>query len=378
MDSTDIAIIGAGVVGLAVAGEIASRFPHRSIILLERHDKFGQETSSRNSEVIHAGIYYPEGSLKAELCVRGKKLLYDFCTKWDVPHRRLGKLIVAVSEEGARTLESLLQKGLKNGVTDLEMLDRRETMRLEPNISAHAAILSPSTGIIDSHRLMERLEQQAIQAGVVCAYRHDVTGIAHNDSTYTMHYNGPNNCRGDLRCRWLINCAGLSADAIAGYAGIDTATAEYRLHPCKGEYFRLSASKSKLVNRLIYPPPYTDLRGLGIHITKLMDGTVKLGPNAFYTDNIDYSVDETHVHEFYEGAKKFLPFLQPDDLQPDTAGIRPKLQAPGIPIRDFIIRHEADRGLQGFINLIGIESPGLTACLSIAEMTGDILKGCAC
>ncbi len=374
MDKTDFLIIGAGVIGLAIAAELADRFHNQSVILLEQHHKFGQETSSRNSEVIHAGIYYPKASLKAILCVEGKHLLYDFCSKWKVPHEPSGKLIVANTPEEVSTLEELLIRGKENGVKDLQFLDSSQISRYEPNIKAEAAIYSPSTGIIDSHKLMERLEWLAVSKKTIIACGHKVTSIEFMGNQYAVSYQGPQGTYDSINSSWVINSSGLSSDYIASLPGIDIDTAGYRLFPCKGEYFSIPVSRAKLVSRLIYPPPYKDLRGLGIHFTKKLDGSAKLGPNAFYVDAPDYTVTAEHASQFYNSLKEYLPFLNAKDLCPDMAGVRPKLQPPNSPIRDFIVSHEKERGLNGFINLIGIESPGLTSCLSLAKMVADLIE----
>ncbi len=374
MQTVDSVIIGGGVVGLAIAAELASRFSGRSVVLLERNATCGQETSSRSSEVIHAGIYYAGGSLKARLCVKGKNLLYEFCKRWDISHRRIGKLIVAKNPDEASTLDGLINCGKLNGVEDLELLDRRQVKALEPHVEAISAVWSPSTGIIDSHGLMARLAWCATEKGAAIACRHEVTGIDKASDGYDLRFLGPGGTQDFLHSCWVVNCAGLGAERIAACAGIDVAAAGYRMYFCKGEYFRLPLSRGRLVEHLVYPPPYKDLLGLGIHVTKSLDGMTKLGPNAFYVDRLDYDVDVGHVDEFYTGVKDYLPFLSRDSLQPDTAGIRPKLQAPGAPTRDFVIRHEADKGLPGFINLMGIESPGLTSCLAIGSMVADMIE----
>jgi len=373
MEQVDIIIVGSGVIGLAVAAELAGKFSDCSITLLERHGKFGQETSSRNSEVIHAGIYYPAGSLKARLCVEGNRLLYDFCRNWDIPHRRLGKLIIARNEEEVSALETILEQGRKNGVLDLEMLSRVQVEAMEPHVQAVGAVFSPSTGIVDSHKLMARLEWLALQGGVMLAYRHEVIKVEPEIGGYRVVYKGPDGARNSIECRWLINCAGLQADRIASFLGIDPDKAGYRIYPCKGEYFVVSNTKAKLVSHLIYPPPLKELKGLGIHATKTLDGRLRLGPNAFYVEKPDYDVDHAHIQEFYSSARSYLPFLEYSDLSPDMAGLRPKIQGQGDPFRDFVIRHEVDRSLAGLINLIGIESPGLTSCLSIARMVGNLI-----
>lgn len=374
MEQLDVAIIGAGVVGLAVAAEVTRRQGDMATILLERHGKFGQDTSSRNSEVIHAGMYYPTGSLKAKLCVAGNKLLYEFCDKYEVPYQRIGKLIIARDEGEIPAIEKILAQGDTNGVRGLRMVDGAEANRLEPNVTAVAALFSEYTGIIDSHKLMARLEHLASQNYAMLAYKHEVTAIKPTADGYAVYFRGPDGQEDAIACRWLINCAGLYADKIAAMCGIDTEAAGYTIHPVKGEYFSVSMSKSKLVNHLVYPPPLHGLKGLGTHVTKSLDGRARLGPNVVNaTEREDYDVDPAHVEEFYQAAATYLPFIEKSDLAPDMAGMRPKLQAPGVAVVDFVIRHEADRGLPGLINLVGIESPGLTSCLAIAEYVADMV-----
>lgn len=363
------------MVGLAVTAELTRRFGKSlSISLVERNPRFGQETSSRNSEVIHAGIYYPAGSLKSELCTEGNRLLYQFCREWGIPHQRTEKLIIARDESEVEPLSGVLRQGLENGVKDLEWLARDQVSTLEPGVRAIAAVKSPSTGIIDSHRLMAQLERQARAGGAMMAYRHEVIGIEPAADRYRVVFRQPDGRFDSMACRWLINSAGLHADQIASWLGIDVEREGYRIYPCKGIYFAVSNQKSRMVSRHIYPPPLKDLKGLGIHATKTIDGRLRFGPNAFYVDELDYSVDIEHLPEFYEAVRSYLPFLEMEDLQPDQAGIRPKLQGPGEPFRDFIIRHEADKGLPGVISLVGIESPGLTSCLSIARRVGGLLE----
>lgn len=369
-EKVDILIIGAGVVGLAVAAELSTLKPQRSIVLIDKNECFGLETSSRNSEVIHAGIYYPAGSLKARLCVEGKELLYQFCAKWDIPFKRCGKLIVANSSAEEESLSELLGYAAANGVNDLEELNRAQIKRLEPHIRAGCALFSPSTGIINSHSLMARLEHNALQNGVLSAYCHLVTNIEKLEVNggYRVHFENPDGTADVLDCDRLINCAGLHADRIAALCGIDTTAAGYRQHPCKGEYFSLPQNKANLIKHLIYPPPLHELTGLGIHVTITLDGRLRLGPNTIYQDEEDYSVNPLHSKDFYSAVKNFLPFVEEEELEPEMAGIRPKLSGPGEPFRDFIISEETSRGLPGLINLIGIESPGLTCSLSIARL----------
>jgi L-2-hydroxyglutarate oxidase LhgO len=374
MQDVAIAIIGGGVVGLAAAVELAGKYPGQPVVLLERNAKCAQETSSRSSEVIHAGIYYARDSLRARLCVAGRRLLYEFCRRHDVPYRRIGKLIVATGAAEESTLQELLACGRANGVGDLELLGAKQVQTLEPHVHAVSALWSPSTGIIDSHGLATRLEVFAARQGATIACRHEVAGIEKTDRGYELLFLAPDEKKDRLRACWVINAAGLGAGRIAELAGIDAARADCRQYYCKGEYFRIPQALGRLVNHLVYPPPYKDLLGLGIHVTKSLDGTARLGPNAFYVDGLDYDVDAGHAREFYDGVKDYLPFLKREDLQPDTAGIRPKLQAPGAPARDFYIRHEDGRGLPGFVNLLGIESPGLTACLAIGSMVAGMVE----
>ncbi|HZK85982.1 MAG TPA: NAD(P)/FAD-dependent oxidoreductase [Desulfosporosinus sp.] len=373
MEKVDVLIIGGGVVGLAVAAELSRRFNDISLVLIERHSKFGQETSSRNSEVIHAGIYYPTGSLKAKLCVEGNRRLYRFCQEWEIPYQRIEKLIIARNEKEIPALESLLAQGQKNGVKDLILLDRDQITELEPNIKATTAILSPSTGIIDSHKLMSTLERLALEQGAIIAYNHEVIGVVPKGNAYDVTYLNPTGQLESINTHWLINCAGLNSDQIFSFLGANIDDIGYRIYPCKGEYFSVSNTKSALVSRLIYPPPLKELAGLGIHATKTLDGRLRFGPNAFYVDELDYAVNEDHAQEFYNIVNTYMPFLEYTDLHPDMAGIRPKIQAPGDPFRDFIVCHEVERGFEGLINLIGIESPGLTSSLTIAEIVSDFI-----
>ena len=374
-EKVDVIIIGAGVIGLAAAAEISARQPGLSVVIMDKNEGFGLETSSRNSEVIHAGIYYPAGSLKARLCVEGKELLYRFCEEWAVPHNRCGKLIVAATPDEEASLNGLKESAAANGVVDLEELDRKQVNRLEPHVRATRALLSPSTGIINSHRLMACLEHVALQNGALPAYCHLVTSLESlPEGGYRVSFENPDGSSDSLACTYLVNCAGLQADRVAALAGIDTAAAGYRQHFCKGEYFSLPQSRANLVKRLVYPPPLHGLAGLGIHATITMDGRLRLGPNTVYVEEEDYRVDPAHGEDFYRAVKSFLPFVGPEDPEPEMAGIRPKLSGPGEDVRDFVIREETGRGLPGLINLVGIESPGLTSCLSIARLVNRLIS----
>lgn len=369
MDKIDIIVIGAGVVGLATAAELCRKYPEHVIGVFDKEQQFGWHTSSRNSEVVHGGMYYPTGSLKAKLCVEGRALLYEFCDQHQIPYQKIGKLIIAPEESAISAIEDIARQGAINGVDDLVLIDKAEINRLEPHVKAVAAINSPSTGIVDSHKLMAKLEAMITSGdNAFIGYKHEVTGVEYTGSEYIVTYKGPDGNIDQLACDWLINCAGLWSDKIGAWLGIDPITAGHKIYWVKGEYFSISAAKSKLLNHLVYPPPLKALVGIGIHVTKSLDGRARLGPSAFYVDDVNYDVDPDHGEQFYEAAKRYLPFIERADVTPDMAGVRPKIQAPTDPQKDFIIRHEIDQGLPGFINLVGIESPGLTAALSIARM----------
>ncbi len=371
MYDIDIAIIGAGVTGLSIALSLSLR-KDLSIVIIEKEPGPGRGVSSRSSEVIHAGIYYPENFLKTKLCVEGSRLLYEFCNKYELPAVKTGKLIVATDSSGMDAIESLHKQGMKNGVEKLCLIDEREIKNIEPNVRGICALYSPDTGIVDSHSFIKVIEALASNNSVGLLYNTELTALDMSNAGYVCMVKDP--CTEySFRSRIVINAAGLGSDAVAGIAGIDIDMAGYRIHKVKGEYFRLKRSKARLINGLVYPSPDKDITGLGIHITKDVSGEARLGPNAFYIDEFDYDVDPSHQKEFYFGVKDFLPFVEEDDLTPDTAGIRPKIQAKGEKTKDFIIRHEIDRNLPGLINLVGIESPGLTSCLATGKFVHEIL-----
>jgi len=364
----DVAIIGAGVVGLATAREIAQA--KKGIFVFEKNRTFGLETSSRNSEVIHAGIYYPEDSLKAKLCVEGKSLLYKLCDKHNIAYKKTGKIIVAADENEISWLEGLYEQGRKNGVDDLVLLSRTELKKLEPNIEARAGLLSPSSGILDSYTLLKFLYSQATEKGARFVFDTEVIGIERAGAKYKVQIKDRDGISAFV-AHVVVNCAGLNSDKIAQLAGLDIAKAGYKLHYCKGEYFSLDSKYRNLVSRLIYPVP--EQVGHGIHLRQGLDGRVLLGPSAHYVEAIDYAVDETYKQYFYNSAKRFLPFVELEDLAPESAGIRPKLQEPNEAFRDFVIVHEEKAGFPGLINLIGIESPGLTAAPAVARHVGRMV-----
>jgi len=366
-----VAIIGAGVIGLAIARKLSSKYP--DVIVLEKHNKFGQETSSRNSEVIHSGVYYPSNSLKSKLCVEGRKLLYRFCRANEINYNKCGKLIIATTTEEKEQLKSIQLNSIKNGVSNSRIIEANEIEEIEPNINAISAIRYPSTGIIDSHGLMKRLETDCINNNGQIAYGNKVNKIRKIENGFSIIVEDELESEFEFTSEIVINASGLEAYNISSAIGL--AKEEYKQYFWKGEYFAIGNGKNKLINSLIYPVPDKNITGLGVHTTIDLNHGAKLGPNAIYLNGIpkDYSVDAGNRKSFYESAKKFLPFLEVGDLHPDQAGIRAKLQKPGDPFRDFIITNEAENGLPNFINLIGIESPGLTSCLSIANYVDSLI-----
>lgn len=367
MEEADVTIIGAGVIGLAVASEIAADY--NRIVVLEKNDSFGQEISSRNSEVIHSGIYYPTGSLKASLCVQGAEKIYEICNRFDIPHNRIGKLIVASEENEIAGLEELFERGKRNCVRGLTLLGADDIRRLEPDIKAVRAVYSPNTGIVDSHLLMKHFYDSAKAGGVIFAFQSEVTQIDKAGRGFIVGINKGEFC---FKTNILVNCAGLFCDRVARLSGVNINESKYRIKFCKGSYF--SYHMPSPVKMLVYPVPHNELVGLGVHATLNLGGRLRFGPDVEYVESIDYKVDENKRKEFFMSAAKILPGLKEDRLIPDQAGIRPKLYGYGEKVRDFIINPEMDKGLTGLINLIGIESPGLTASPAIAAMVKEMIK----
>lgn len=367
MEEIKITIIGAGVVGLAVAAELSTQY--ENIVVLEKHSTYGQETSSRNSEVIHSGIYYPAGSLKAKLCLEGNRLLYEICERHSVPYKKTGKLIIATEQIELQTLEAFFEKGKANGVKELEFLDKNQINRIEPAVNAIAAIHSPNTGIIDSHSLMKHFFSHAKDNGVMFAFNSEVIALKREGNGFLVNVKQEDY---RFKSQIVINCGGLSSDHIAALAGIDIQQSDYKLKFCKGSYF--SYAKPSPVRMLIYPVPQKELIGLGVHATLDMGGRLRFGPDAEHIDVINYKIDTDKKDMFYKGALKLIPGLEADAFIPDMTGVRPKLYGPDEKTRDFVIAHEKDKGLSGLINLIGIESPGLTASPAIAKMVAGMVS----
>lgn len=356
-ERVDCVVAGAGVVGLAVARALAAE--GREVLVLEAASAFGTGTSSRSSEVVHAGIYYPTGSLKARLCVRGRALLYAFCERHGVACQRTGKLIVATSAAQLPALEAARRQAEANGVTDLQWLEAPQARALEPALHCAAALLSPSTGIVDSHGLMLALLGEVERGGGFLVKN---TALAHarieNNAISITASDGT-----EIEADWLINAAGLAAPALAreivGLAPEHIPAPRY----AKGNYFALRGRAP--FSRLIYPLP--EAAGLGVHLTLDLGGQARFGPDVEWVDAIDYTVDPRRADAFYAEVRKYWPALPDGALQPAYAGIRPKLGGPDSPAADFLIQSEATHGVPGLINLFGIESPGLTSCLALAE-----------
>jgi len=366
-----ITIIGAGVIGLSIANELSKYY--KDILVLEKWEHFGEETSSRNSEVIHAGIYYPKGSLKAQLCVAGNESLYSYCEEFGVPYRNCGKLIVASSVEDLPRMEEIYNNANELGARNLRILNKKETLELEANLKIEGSILSPSTGIIDSHSLMQSFEANAINRGVDIIYGHEVKSIA-KKGNWIIGVESVDGDNFEIETEIIINAAGLHSDKIAEFAGIDIESQGYKINYAKGHYFKLNPSKNNIVDRLIYPIPNKNTTGLGIHITKDLGDGVKLGPDVHFLDEnvVDYSFKENLKEAFYESVSSYLNNFSIEDLQEDYTGIRPKIQRPGESQKDFIIKKEENQ-FEGLINLIGIESPGLTCSIEIAKYVKNLI-----
>lgn len=362
MADIDCIVLGAGVVGLAIARELANA--GREVLVVEAAEGIGTGTSARNSEVVHAGIYYPQGSLKARLCVEGKQLLYEYCAERGIPHKRLGKLIVAANPEQTGQLAGIAERARLNGVDDLYQIDGAQAAELEPALVCDAALVSPSTGIVDSHGLMLALQGDAENAGGQCVFMTPFRdGRVLENGEFLLSFEGEESM--DLTARCVINATGLSAPAVAQrLAGQPTALIPPAYY-CKGSYFTLSGRSP--FSRLIYPMP--DSAGLGVHLTVDLGGQAKFGPDTEWVDGENYDIDPRRADTFYAAVRQYWPALPAGALQPGYTGIRPKVVGPGEPAADFIIAGPGTHGVAGLVNLFGIESPGLTASLSIGRET---------
>ncbi len=359
-----IVVIGAGAVGLAISAALAKE--GHEVLILERHPKFGFETSSRSSEVIHAGIYYESQSLKAKLCVRGRELLYERAHTHDIPHAKVGKYIVATDSNEEAAVQTLYEQGLANGAGALELLSGDEITRKEPNVVAKMGLFSPETGIFDTHIFMQGLLSEAESHGATLVTHTEATDFSKMGPGWTIHTRGAEGEEYDIACDLVINAAGLFADKIAAKMGVDVDEREWKQSWIKGDYFSVHMPRAKLSEALIYPAP--NKAGLGVHITFDMGRRYRFGPDANPTSELDYKVSESKRDVFAQDIQRYMPGVQAADLDADYAGIRPKLSQFNRKFQDFIIQGPLEGPQDGAIHLIGIESPGLTAALAIAEM----------
>lgn len=368
MDKFDVVVVGAGVVGLAIAAKLSHSFSR--VLVIDKHPHFGEETSSRNSEVIHAGLYYPQDSLKAKFCVQGKRALYQYCQERHIPYKALGKLLVAHNNEEEAFLEKTIEIARLNDVDDLQWKSKSQLSVMEPALSASAALLSPSTGIIDVHSYMTSLvadleSHQGLFVGNTVFKNAKQCGDG-----FTLQLNSVGEELA-VSTKFLVNSGGLHSTQVASnIEGMNKALIP-ELHWYKGHYFSY-IGKSPF-SRLIYPIPESN--GLGIHASLDVSGKLKFGPDTQYVNSINYQVPESRKKSFYLAIKKYFPQINMQDLQPDYSGIRPKLQGEGEGFRDFVIQKESIHNIKGLINLFGIDSPGLTSSLSIANYVAKAIIG---
>ncbi|MDH4986883.1 NAD(P)/FAD-dependent oxidoreductase [Aminobacter anthyllidis] len=369
MDTVDCIVAGAGVVGLAVAREL-SRLGMETIVV-EAADAIGTETSSRNSEVIHAGIYYPRGSLKAALCVAGRDKLYAYADERNIPHKRCGKLIVATLPEQVPTLKGIIEKAKACGVDDLIMLSADEAQAMEPSLKCVAAVLSPSTGIVDSHALMLSLLGEAEEHGAYLSLNTEIISGRIEDGRFVLHTHDRSTGGGyEIASRHFVNAAGLGASALA--SRLESLDQQFvpKLRLARGNYFSVTGKPA--FSRLIYPVP--EPGGLGVHLTLDLNGGMRFGPDVEWIEEKDYTVDPRRADHFYGEIRKYWPDVADGGLSPTYSGIRPKLSGPGEPAADFVVQGPETHGVNNLVNLFGIESPGLTSSLAIAELVARRLR----
>jgi L-2-hydroxyglutarate oxidase LhgO len=374
-EQTDIAIIGAGVIGLAIAAELSAR---EQVVVIERHESYGRETSSHNSGVVHAGIYYPPDWLKTTLCIEGNALLYEWAANHGVRARRCGKVIIATGESEIGVLEQLHAAARANGVNGLRTLTRAEVSELEPSVRATSGIFSETSGVIDQMELMRSLLSAAESNGAVVAFKHDLIGIERTSGRFELSINDPTGGTFELDARVVVNAAGLTSDRVAALLGYpldgDRSVPRLRQTFVKGHYYDIiDRAKASALRHLVYPLPHSERSGLGVHVTLDIDGGVHLGPDTEWLPDgapLDYRADDTRRDQFVEAAQAYLPWLTRDDILPGHVGYRTKLHDPGGGPADFLIWHD-----RGYVHLGGIESPGMTASLAIARHVASILRG---
>jgi L-2-hydroxyglutarate oxidase LhgO len=362
MERIDVAVVGAGVTGLAAALSVAAH--GQSVCVLERHPRPGLDTSTHNSGVIHGGIYYPAGTLKSRLCIEGRPLLYEFCERHHVPYERCGKLIVAADQSEVPRLEALYQRGCENGVDGLQLVDRRFIMKREPHIRAEAAIFSPETGIVEAEALVKALLHAGEAAGVIFLPGSKLVGADANPDGIELRTGQEKILAGTI-----VNAAGLYADDVSRMVGGE----RFTIYPVRGEYAELVPAKRSLVNALVYPLPHAAGHGLGVHVTKSTAGNVWFGPTVRYQERKDdYESDRLPVEAFTGAVRELLPMVTDSDLRLSGSGIRPKLHPPSESFEDFLIRRDRDN--VRLVHAAGIESPGLTSCLAIGKMVDAIVR----
>jgi L-2-hydroxyglutarate oxidase LhgO len=370
MDQANVLIIGGGVIGCAIAREVSQRW--QDVFLVEQFPRVGMATSTRNSGVIHSGIYYPKGSLKARHCVEGNRLSYEFCAKHNVPYRRTGKLVVAASAKEEPELEALVQRGRDNGVEGLTIVGPKEIQAREPHIRGTAALDVPSTGILSAEDLVRTHARLAVDNGANIVTRAKVVALTPMPGAIRVDLEiGDEDGvqKESIEARSVVNAAGLFADEIAGMLG----NKSWRIYPVRGEYCEIRGARSNLINNLVYPLPHHDGLSLGVHFTKTLWGTVLLGPTATYVEGKDnYERGRLPIRDFAESAKTLLPEVEEGDLQLGYSGLRPKLVPPtGKGVADFVITR--DPAVPQAIHLVGMESPGLTAASSVAEHVAQLV-----
>eukprot|EP00906_Rhabdomonas_costata_P030853 RCo043636 len=371
-------VIGAGIVGLSVAARVSQvlRPKGLDVLLLDKYPQFGMETSSHNSEVIHASIYYKKGSLKALLCSRGNDLMYEICKAEGVPFTNHGKLIVATDANEASRLPALLNLAVGAGAKKVRVVTREEAKSIEPSVECTGALWCPTSGVVDTHQLMQLFEGIATQNGTSVLYGNKVVGVQKVGDEYVLQIQAPDKSVSTFNTKLLINCAGHGAPLVTKMLGIDTTACGYDYHPTRAVYYRVNKKVSKYPKALVYPMPAPGV--VGIHTCPDVAGGMRLGPWDQWVDynpeHLDYSVPTGLEKFFADSVKKFLPFVEPEDLSPDSTGFHPKYQRKDQDIQDFIIRHEKDKGFPNFINLIGIESPGVTASPAIGEYVAKMVS----
>ncbi|MGB5694054.1 MAG: NAD(P)/FAD-dependent oxidoreductase [Polyangiales bacterium] len=366
-ERVDAIVIGAGVVGLACAHELSRRLG--SVVVIEREAGPGREISSRNSGVIHAGIYYPNDSLKTKMCIEGKRRLYEWCEAHEVPHKRTGKLIVATSAEDEKRLRAIARHAAEVGAGQLTLMSGREARKSEPELHCALALHSPTSGVVDVHEFMASMIREINAAGGAIVYHTSVQEIRKVPEGWLVRTTDTMGSEAELHAKRAVNAGGLSALDVAAKSGLPADQRPWRLYPCKGSYFALGAGAPPTRNSLIYPLP--EGGGLGVHITADVSGARRAGPDAEFVDTIDYSVDESRAERFAEAVARYLPAIRPEHLTPDYSGIRPKLVGPAGGFADFVIAHPSSQ--PGMVHLIGIESPGLTASLAIGAFVSNVI-----